>query len=261
MRNWGRARAAAAAAVALVGVLGTGAVATGATGTGADALTPYGPARVDVPYSRIYAFNAQCAAVPCSIRLTQRFYARGRRLTNLKELHPAPIVMPHQPSPGQLFVTWYDRADFNQSLLNSDLAAHGSLTLKLTAKITDAAGGSASAVRTITLVPTPLPVLIAGSYRGRRPSSIYISGDGGDIVTGLSWDWTASHATGEGTSNIQNCIPNCAAGTDTPVPTSIVLLDPTNGYFTKLVEQRNGQTEVFYYTPGQYPDNWPQGAS
>jgi hypothetical protein len=260
MHNSGRVRAAAAVAV-LAGVLGTGAVATGATGTDADALTPYGPARVEVPYTRIYAFRVQCAAVPCTIRLTQHFYAHGRSLPALKELQPGPIVMSSQPSLGQPFATWYARSDFNQPLLNADLSRYGSLTLKLTGRVTDAAGGSASAARTITLVPTPLPVLIAGSYRGRRPSSIYISGDGGDIVTGLSWDWTASHATGEGTSNIQNCIPNCAAGTDTPVPTSIVLLDPTNGYFTKLVEQRNGQTEVFYYTPGQYPDNWPQGAS
>ena len=259
MRNSRRVRAAALAAV--VGVLGSGAVAAGATGTGADALTPYGPARVDVPYTRIFAFRVQCAAVPCKIRMTQRFYARGRPLTNLRELQPGAILMRRQPSPGQHFVTWYDRADFNQSQLQADLATYGSLTLKLTAKVTDAAGGSASAARTVTLVPTPLPVLIAGSYRGRRPSNIDISGDGGNIVTGLRWDWTASHATGEGTSNIQNCVPDCASGTDTPVPTSIVLLDPTDGYFTKLVEQRNGQTEVFYYTPGQYPDDWPGGAS
>jgi hypothetical protein len=260
MRNSGWVRAAAAIAAA-VGALGSGAVATGATGTGTDVLTSYGPARVNVPYSKIYAFRAQCAAVPCTIRLTQRFYARGRSLGNLRELHPGPIVMPHQPSHGQLFLTWYAPADFNQSVLQADLAKYGRVTLKLMARMTDAVGGSTSAARTITLVPTPLPVLIAGSYRGRRPSNIYISGDAGDIVTGLHWDWTATHATGEGTSNIQNCVPNCASGTDTPVPTSIVLLDPTNGYFTKLVEQRNGQTEVFYYTPGQYPDNWPGGAS
>jgi hypothetical protein len=128
--------------------------------------------------------------------------------------------------------------------------------------MTDAAGGSASATRTVTLVPAPLPVLIAGPYRGRRPRTIDISGDAGDIVTGLRWStWTASRATGEGTSNIQSCVPDCASGTETPVPTSIKLQDPMNGYFTKLVERRDGQTEVFVYTPGQLHDNWPGDAS
>jgi hypothetical protein len=87
--------------------------------------------------------------------------------------------------------------------------------------------------------------------RGRRPSSIYISGDGGDIVTRLSWDWTASHATGEGTSNIQNCIPNCAAGTDTPVPTSIVPLDPTKRILHQACRTAKRPDRSLYYTPGQ----------
>lgn len=132
------------AAAALGGMLVSAAVAAGATGTGQDRLASYGPARVDVPYSRIYAFAVQCGAVPCTVRLTQRFYARGRPLANLRDRHSAPIVMPHQPSPGQRFVTWYDRADFDQSLLAADLARYGALTLKVMAKVTDVAGGSAS---------------------------------------------------------------------------------------------------------------------
>jgi hypothetical protein len=253
---------AVAAAVAIAGVLGTGAVATAATSAGGDGLTPYGPARVRVPYNRIYAFRVKCAAVPCKIRLNQHFYAGSHPLPRLRELLPGPIVMRQQPPPGQLFATLYTRADFNQSLLKADLAKYRRLTLKLSATMSDAVGGSASATRTITLVPAPLPVLIAGPYRGRRPSTIDISGDAGDIVTGLHWSsWTASSATGEGTSNVQNCVPDCASGTETPVPTSIRLLDPENGYFTKLVERRDGQTEVFFYTPGHLPDNWPGDAS
>ncbi len=250
------------AAVAIAGVSGTGAVAKAAISTGGDALTPYGPARVSVPYNRIYAFRVTCAAVPCRILLNQRFYAGGHRLTRLREHLPKPIVMQQQPPAGSLFATWYTRADFKQLLLKADLAKYGSLTLKLTGTMTDAAGGSALATRTITLVPPPLPVLIAGPYRGRRPAIIDISGDAGDIVTGLHWSsWTASSANGEGTSNIQGCVPDCATGTETPVPTSIELLNPKNGYFTKLIEQRNGQTEVFVYTPGHLPDNWPGDAS
>ena len=124
------------------------------------------------------------------------------------------------------------------------------------------AARSTSAAPTVTLARASLPVFIAGRYHGRRPRTIDISGDGGDIVTGLRWSsWRASSATGEGTSNIQNCVPNCAQGTDTPVSTSIKLTNPARGYFTKLIERRDGQTEVFRYTPGHLPDNWPGNAS
>jgi len=106
------------------------------------------------------------------------------------------------------------------------------------------------------------PVLIAGSYRGRRPRTIGLSGDGGNIVTGLRWsEWAATRATGKGTSDIQGCVPNCASGTETPVTTSIKLSRPVHGYFTKLTERRDGQTETFTYTPGHAPDNWPSEAS
>lgn len=106
------------------------------------------------------------------------------------------------------------------------------------------------------------PVFIAGFYRGRRPRNIAISGDGGNIVTGLQWSqWTATRATGKGTSDIQGCVPNCASGTETPVTTTITLSKPMHGYFTKLVEPRDGQTEAFTYTPGHLPDNWPGDAS
>lgn len=238
------------------------AVAIPAASTGGDRLTPYGPDRVTVPYQRIYAFRVICAAVPCKIWLNQRFYTGSQALPRLRALRPRPIVMRQQPPAGLLFVTWYTRSDFKQSLLNADLAKYGSLTLKLSARMTDAAGGSISAARTVMLVPAPLPVLVAGPYRGRRPTTIDISGDGGNIVTGLRWSsWTASSATAEGTSNIQNCVPNCASGTETPVATSIALMDPKNGYFTKLVERRDRHTERFVYTPGHIPDNWPGDAS
>ena len=125
-----------------------------------------------------------------------------------------------------------------------------------------AAVHSRSPARTVTLARAPLPVFIAGTYRGRRPKTIDISGDGGDIVTALHWSsWSASSANGEGTSNIQRCVPNCAEGTDTPVSTSIKLTDPARGYFTRLTERRDGQTEVFRYTPGHLPDNSPGDAS
>ena len=106
------------------------------------------------------------------------------------------------------------------------------------------------------------PVFIAGSYRGRRPRVIGISGDAGNIVTGLHWSrWTVTRATGEGASNVQGCVPDCASGSETPVTTWITLRDPRHGYFTKLIERRDGHTETFTYTPGHFPDNWPGDAS
>lgn len=250
-------------AAAGLAILGTGAIASAATGTNGDALANYGPAQVRVPYSRIYAFQAKCAGLPCKIWLGQQFYAGHRPLRALRELDPRPIEMNQNGSPGERWVTWYVKGDFNQRLLRADLAKYHRLILKLTGKITDAKGGSATAKRTITLVPAPLPVFIAGPYRGRRPSTIDISGDAGNIVTGLHWTkWTGSYAMGYGTSNIQSCIPDCASGSETPVATSITLKDPSSrGYFTKLVEHRNGQTETFTYTPGHYPDDWPGDAS
>lgn len=256
MRNRRGAGVVAAAGLAAA-ALGTGAIAGAATSTNRDALTNYGPARVRVPYSQVYAFQARCAALPCKVWLGQHFYAGLTPLRPLRELESGAIEMKQNGLPGQPWVTEYVRRDFDQKLLRADLAKYHRLTLKLTGKITDAKGGSATAKRTITLVPAPLPVFIAGRYRGRRPRTIDISGDAGDIVTGLHWTkWMASYATGYGTSNIQSCIPDCASGSETPVATSITLKNASSrGYFTKLVEHRNGQTETFIYTPGHYPDN------
>lgn len=262
MKNLVTSKGVAGAAAILMG-LATGAAALAATGNGSVALSPYGPSTVKVPYKRIYAFRAKCGALPCEVWLGQHFYAGSRPLRALRELQPGPIEMRQNGSAGRPWVASYVQADFNQTVLRSDLARYGRLTLKLTGKITDAAGDSARATRTLTLVPAPLPLFIAGPYRGRRPANIDISGDGGNIVTGLRWsNWSYSSASANGTSNIQNCVPNCAAGTDTPVHTSITFEDPSSkGYFTKLIEHRNGTTEVFYYTPGRLPDNWPGDAS
>lgn len=262
MRALGTSKLVAGAAALLV-AFSTAVAASAAAGSGSKALHPYGPNTVRVPYTRIYAFSADCAALPCKVQLGQRFYAGGTRLPVLRDLPPGPIEMRQNGSPREPWATWYVKADFNQTLLQSDLARYGRLTLKLTGKITDATGASAHATRTLTLVPAPLPVFIAGSYRGRRPVDIDISGDAGDIVTNLQWtNWGYRSASASGTSNIQNCVPDCASGTDTPVPTSITFEDPSSkGYFTKLVEHRDGTTEVLYYTPGRLPDNWPGNAS
>lgn len=102
----------------------------------------------------------------------------------------------------------------------------------------------------------PLPVLLAGTYQGIKPRAVYFSGDGGNIVTGIRWSsWTHSSATGEGTSNILGCVPDCAQGTATPVPTTILLSRPQGGHFTLVIERRVGQTYI-----GHYGSSWPGGA-
>ena len=102
-----------------------------------------------------------------------------------------------------------------------------------------------------------LPRLIAGSYSGIKPRSIFFSGDSGDIVLKIKWTrWTQTTAVGHGTSNIQGCVPNCAQGTETPVATSVTLSKPRDGHFTKVVEVRAGQTLIAHY--GR--PSWPEGA-
>ncbi len=104
---------------------------------------------------------------------------------------------------------------------------------------------------------TPLPVLTVGDWTGRDPSEIGFSGDAGNVVTQLHWSsWTSTGATGNGVSNIQNCVPNCAQGTHTPVATTITLSSPANDRFTAMIETRNGQT-----TRWTYPSYWPGNAS
>jgi serine/threonine protein kinase len=102
-----------------------------------------------------------------------------------------------------------------------------------------------------------LPVLVAGSYTGMKPSSISFSADSGNIVGDIVWtSWTPTGATGHGTSDIDSCVPNCAQAPPDDVPATITLADPVNGRFTSMTETRNGSTATW-----TYPTEWPLGAS
>lgn len=123
----------------------------------------------------------------------------------------------------------------------------------LTALIVEAA----IVVAVASAAPRGTPIIIAGSWHGRRPAEIAISGDGGNIITRIHWRaWKHSYAYGVGTSNIQGCVPNCAAGSETPVRTTITLSHSASGHWTKLVEIRRGQRLTAYY--GR--PFWPLGA-
>jgi hypothetical protein len=102
------------------------------------------------------------------------------------------------------------------------------------------------------------PKLVVGHWAGVEPSQIDYSADGGNIVTELIWTrWTNTQALGQGTSDIQSCVPNCAQGAENPVTTTITLLDPENGHFTQMTESRNGITSDY----SDNPRSWPQYAS
>lgn len=124
-----------------------------------------------------------------------------------------------------------------------------------------AATASASATTSATQSATPstgtLPVLVAGSYSGMQPTEIGYSGDSTNVVTSITWSsWTATSATGTGTSDIDNCVPSCAAASPNPVTTTITLSDPVGGHFTQMSETRNGSTTNY-----SYPTTWAQSAS
>jgi serine/threonine protein kinase len=105
--------------------------------------------------------------------------------------------------------------------------------------------------------PAQLPVLAAGSYTGMKPAEIDFSGDSTNVVTKISWSsWTATEASGTGTSDIDSCNPNCAQAPPSLVPTTITLSAPVDGKFTKMVEARNGSSVTY-----TYPSKWPAGAS
>ena len=105
--------------------------------------------------------------------------------------------------------------------------------------------------------PAPLPVLTVGGYTGMKPTEIAYSGDATNVVTKITWSsWTATGASGQGTSDIDSCNPNCAQAPPSLVPTTVTLSAPVNGRFTKMTETRNGFTSTY-----TYPDNWPESAS
>ena len=102
-----------------------------------------------------------------------------------------------------------------------------------------------------------LPVLTVGGYTGMKPTEIAYSGDATNVVTKIAWSsWTATEASGQGTSDIDSCNPNCAQAPPSLVPTTVTLSAPVNGRFTKMTETRNGFTSTY-----TYPDNWPQSAT
>jgi len=152
----------------------------------------------------------------------------------------------------------------------NNAGAGGSHSAPATSAVTSssAAASSPAVSAAASASPTPttsatsssaatLPVLVVGSYSGMKPAEIAYSGDSTNVVTGMTWSsWTATSATGTGTSDIDSCVPSCAAASPNPVTTTVTLSAPVDGHFTQMSETRNGTTTNYTY-PGQ----WAQSAS
>jgi eukaryotic-like serine/threonine-protein kinase len=126
--------------------------------------------------------------------------------------------------------------------------------------VSTSASASTSPSPTTSATPSSsatLPVLVVGSYSGMKPAEIGYSGDSTNVVTGITWgSWTATSATGTGTSDIDSCVPSCAAASPNPVTTTVTLSNPVDGHFTQMSETRNGTTTNY-----TYPGSWAQSAS
>jgi hypothetical protein len=147
-----------------------------------DALASYGPSTVHVPFSRAYAFAVSCAALPCTIKLTEHATAKGRRVAGLDKTNGPPITMTQQPSAGpephcseqeeaesfvsgtcarkeaweeqqanEIFAVWFVRSDINGKLLRTTLKRDRTVVLHVTATLTDATGKQIDASRPIAL--------------------------------------------------------------------------------------------------------------
>jgi hypothetical protein len=103
-------------------------------------------------------------------------------------------------------------------------------------------------------------VVTIGSYTGRKPEMIDVSGDAGNVnvIQDITWTtWGPATASGRGTSNVDDCVPTCAQGATTPVTTEVTLSNPVEGRFSDMRETRQGAA-VFMTFRSQ---DWPLNAS
>jgi hypothetical protein len=107
-----------------------------------------------------------------------------------------------QAGSGELIVRYNFAADPDQISIND-----GSATTAVRRASSATAANDASALPTITVA----------DFKGIRPSTLALSGDGGDIVIDLTWSsWTATGAVGNGTVGVESCVPDARKARVTP---------------------------------------------
>ena len=169
--------------------------------------------------------------------------------------HGAAAASTTQTRPAQLTPATTNGATTARSTSPTTASTTGSAS---TSTSTSASASASTSTSTSASTGTQqLPVITVGSYSGMKPTEIAYSGDGTNVVTTITWaSWTATGATGTGTSDIDSCVPNCAQAPPDNVTTTITLSAPVNGHFTQMTETRKGST-----TPYTYPGSWAQSAS
>lgn len=104
---------------------------------------------------------------------------------------------------------------------------------------------------TTTTAPTAVPVLVIypdvvsgpRDYAVIRPTVIGMTADVNAQIRNITWvHWTSSGALGHGSRVVDDCNPDCAAGTITYIPETVTLSDVVGGRFMSLTETYNNQT-------------------
>ncbi len=99
---------------------------------------------------------------------------------------------------------------------------------------------------TTTAVPELVP--LTGATPLDQPSQFNYTQDGTGSVSNLTWStWSSAGATGSGTVNLNNCVPNCASGTVSGYPATVTLSgasQTSQGYvFTQMTISAPGSPD------------------
>ena len=147
------------------------------------------------------------------------------------------------------------------SLANSDAetttTAHASTT-------TTTIPPTTTTVLAPTTTTAQLPGSVVASCPGgtstpNRPTLIYVGCALNTTVTTITWSsWGVSGAWGTGTLHENSCQPDCADGTFTSVPASVVLTNPAGGFFqtVTVIPTSGGLSPVSADQPGM---GWGSG--
>jgi hypothetical protein len=136
----------------------------------------------------------------------------------------------------------------------------------MTRVLVAAAAALLTAGCTATVTPTParpsLPVLSTAGWTGIEPASLSFGGANDVTVDSIVWQsWGQYQAKGYGATQVDDCIPDCAAATPYQAAVFLLLSQPVDGHFTVLSETTDttpaaGPVVVTYGSPG-----WPVGTA
>ena len=122
---------------------------------------------------------------------------------------------------------------------------------------------SAVAITVCTLPARGCTLAGAARDMAERPQQIDATGDGSQVVTGLSWTgWGSSRATATGTLRVNDCQPNCATGKFAGYPATVTVSGLTryggngNGleaYSAITIKAPSAPTKTYTFTQDTIP--------